>query len=215
MTRVLSQIGSVAERHRRPLAKLLLALVLVMPATAGTLRQDGGFWPFSLLSAGSHGAFGPEGSAQASLVRSEAERMRLTGALAREYRVPIALADRITRAAVAESIHPRVAFELVSTESSFRRAAISRVGAVGYTQVMPATARWLEPGTSQGDLFQPETNLRLGFRYLHYLVDRYDGDLELALTAYNRGPGTVDRLVRLGHDPDNGYAAKVLKRHTS
>lgn len=215
MARMLRQVRSVAERHRGPLATLLIALLLMMPATAATLWQDGVLWPLSAWSSGAHGSFGREAEAQAMLVRSEADRLRVTGALADEYDVPIALADRITRAAVAESIHPRIAFQLVSTESSFRRSAISPVGAVGYTQVMPATARWLEPGTSRGDLFKPETNLRLGFRYLRWLLDRYDGDLELALTAYNRGPGTVDKLVRLGHDPDNGYARKVLRRHAS
>jgi len=55
-----------------------------------------------------------------------------------------------------------------------------------------------------------ETNLRVGFRYLRYLIDKYDGNVRLALTAYNRGPGTVDRLLRQGRNPDNGYAGKVL-----
>jgi soluble lytic murein transglycosylase-like protein len=60
-------------------------------------------------------------------------------------------------------------------------------------------------------LFQPETNLRVGFRYLRYLIDKYEGDTELALLAYNRGPGTVDRILDRGGDPDNGYATKVLR----
>ena len=83
-------------------------------------------------------------------------------------------------------------------------------GAVGYTQVMPATARWMDPAVGRAELFRPEVNLRLGFEYLSYLLGYYEGDVRLALTAYNRGPGTVDRLLDRGRDPENGYADKVL-----
>jgi soluble lytic murein transglycosylase-like protein len=128
------------------------------------------------------------------------------------YRVPDALAEQIVDAATESGIAPDVAFGLVATESGFKRTARSHVGAVGLAQLMPATARWLEPGTTRKDLEDPETNLRLGLRYLRDLVEKYDGDTELALTAYNRGPGTVDRVLRRGGDPDNGYAGKVLGR---
>ena len=80
----------------------------------------------------------------------------------------------------------------------------------GLTQVMPRTARWLMPGTTAEDLYDRQTNLRLGFRYLNQLIDKYRGDVKLALTAYNRGPGTVDRVLKRGGNPDNGYADKVL-----
>lgn len=129
---------------------------------------------------------------------------------AKGYRVPGTLAEQIVDAATDHGIEPDVAFGLVATESGFKRTARSHVGAVGLAQLMPATARWLEPGTTRKDLENPETNLRLGFRYLRDLVEKYDGDTELALTAYNRGPGTVDRVLRRGGNPDNGYAGKVL-----
>lgn len=128
------------------------------------------------------------------------------------YRVPDTLAEQIVDAAAESGIAPDVAFGLVATESGFKRTARSHVGAVGLAQLMPATARWLEPGTTRKDLEDPETNLRLGFRYLRDLVEKYDGNTALALTAYNRGPGTVDRVLRRGGDPDNGYAGKVLGR---
>lgn len=129
---------------------------------------------------------------------------------ARGYRVPDSLAEQIVEAATESGIEPDVAFGLVATESGFKRTARSHVGAVGLAQLMPATARWLEPGTTRKDLENPETNLRLGLRYLSTLVEKYDGNTALALTAYNRGPGTVDRVLRRGGDPDNGYAGKVL-----
>jgi soluble lytic murein transglycosylase-like protein len=88
--------------------------------------------------------------------------------------------------------------------------AVSPVGALGLTQLMPATARSLQPGLSRDDIFDRDTNLHLGFRYLHGLLRAYPGRVDLALHAYNRGPGTVDRIRAAGGDPANGYATAVL-----
>ena len=120
------------------------------------------------------------------------------------------LAEDIYDVALEEGVEPRLAFGLVKTESTFREGAVSPVGARGLTQLMPRTARWLMPGTTSQDLHDRRTNLRLGFRYLDQLIRKYRGDIKLALTAYNRGPGTVDRVLARGGDPDNGYAGKVL-----
>lgn len=140
----------------------------------------------------------------------EAQRDETIESLAAEFEVALPLAQDIHDAAVEEQIDLKVAFGLVRAESSFRPKVVSPVGAVGLTQVMPATARWLQPGTTRRDLLKPDVNLRLGFKYLRQLLEQYEGDEELALTAYNRGPGTVDRLLRRGRNPDNGYAEKVL-----
>jgi soluble lytic murein transglycosylase-like protein len=125
---------------------------------------------------------------------------------AQGYEVTGSLARTIGEAAEKYDIDPTVAFGLVRAESGFRNGATSRVGAVGLTQLMPGTARWLEPGTTRSDLRDPETNVEIGFKYLRSLIDRFNGDVDLALTAYNRGPGTVDRVLKRGGDPDNGYA---------
>ncbi|HEX7120271.1 MAG TPA: lytic transglycosylase domain-containing protein [Longimicrobiales bacterium] len=143
---------------------------------------------------------------------SEAEQIRedtVTGAQVR-YGISRSLAEDIYDAAIESDIDPDVAFGLVNTESTFDTRAVSHVGARGLTQVMPRTAAWLRPGTTAEDLFDRNLNLRLGFGYLRDLIDRYDGNVRLALLAYNRGPGTVDRVLRQGGDPDNGYADKVL-----
>lgn len=126
------------------------------------------------------------------------------------YGISRQLAKDIYDIARQEGIDPGVAFGLVRTESSFREQVVSHAGAVGLAQVLPRTANWLVPGTSRQDLFDRRTNLSVGFRYLNYLLRKYDGDMKLALTAYNRGPGTVDRVLARGGDPDNGYAGKVL-----
>src|SRR5690606_29606262 len=88
--------------------------------------------------------------------------------------------------------------------------AVSSAGALGLTQLMPATAASLQPGITREQIFERHTNLRLGLRYLRWLLDVYDGDVEEALHAYNRGPGTVARLRAQGEDPANGYADLIL-----
>jgi soluble lytic murein transglycosylase-like protein len=128
------------------------------------------------------------------------------------YKVTPTLAEKIHKAAVENEIDPAVAFGLVQTESSFKNSATSYVGAVGLTQLMPATARWLQPGVTTRELRDPDTNLRIGFRYLRRLINDYDGNTHLALLAYNRGPGTVNRILKRGGNPDNGYSAKVMGR---
>jgi hypothetical protein len=126
------------------------------------------------------------------------------------YNIARDLAEQIYDVAVEQNIEPRLAYGLVKTESTFKERAVSPVGARGLTQVMPRTAAWMVPGTRANDLFDRETNLRLGFQYLNQMIDKYRGNVKLALLAYNRGPGTVDRVLKQGGDPDNGYADKVM-----
>jgi soluble lytic murein transglycosylase-like protein len=126
-----------------------------------------------------------------------------------DYPLDRQLAEAIHDAAVDSEVNPEIAFGLVRAESGFRNDATSVVGAIGITQLMPNTAEWMQPGVSQQALRDPGTNAEIGFRYLRYLLDKYENNEDLALLAYNRGPGTVDRLVSSGLDPDNGYAAFV------
>jgi len=124
----------------------------------------------------------------------------------RGYSVSPALATQIGKAAAEFEIEPEVAFGLIRAESSFRNTATSPVGAVGLTQLMPRTAAWMQPGVTRAQLRDPKTNLEIGFKYMRYLLDKYEGNERLALLAYNRGPGTVDKALRSGRNPDNGYA---------
>ncbi|MFW6089850.1 MAG: lytic transglycosylase domain-containing protein [Gemmatimonadota bacterium] len=131
-------------------------------------------------------------------------------AYAQAYGIPDSLAEMIVRIADEEGIDRRLAFGLVAVESSFRPRAVSSAGAIGLAQVMPATAASLQPGIETERLFEPSTNLRLGFRYLRTLLDRYD-DLTEALLAYNMGPGTLARLRTSGRSPATGYPDRVLR----
>jgi soluble lytic murein transglycosylase-like protein len=143
------------------------------------------------------------------LARLELERLSRIVEHSRTYRIPADLATAIYDIALSEGIDPALAFSLVRVESGFTRRAISSAGAVGFTQVMPSTAFWLQPGLKYDDLFERDVNLRLGFRYLRMMLQQYDGDLHLALLAYNRGPGRVDGILRSGGDPSNGYSSVV------
>lgn len=143
-------------------------------------------------------------------LRASGERNNVVLNAVERFDISRDLAEDIYDVALEEGVEPQLAYGLVKTESTFREGAVSPVGARGLTQLMPRTARWLMPGTTSQDLHDRRTNLRLGFRYLDQLIRKYRGDVKLALTAYNRGPGTVDRVIARGGDPDNGYAGKVL-----
>jgi len=144
------------------------------------------------------------------LARIELNRAHAVMKFSSQYKIPADLAAKIYDIALAEGIDPTLAHNLVRVESGFYGKAISPMGAVGLTQVMPSTARELDPTIGYADLFHQETNLRLGFRYLRQMLEKYQGDTRLALLAYNRGPGTVDKIRKDGGDPANGYDVAVL-----
>ena len=209
MVRLSPRAKALLERARRPLTMFAIGAALAAPASAFIMREDA-----TRAGVGSRASARTSawlGAATGStLDRRERAEAEMTLGLSRLYSVPVGVAAEIQKAASSQGITPRLAFGLVHTESEFKRTAVSPVGAIGYTQVMPGTAQDLKPGTTRSDLFDGGTNLQLGFRYLKSLIDRYDGNVRLALTAYNRGPGIVDRLVKRGRNPENGYATKVL-----
>ncbi len=107
---------------------------------------------------------------------------------------PLKHLDRIT--AHAGRLNPLLIAALIRQESAFQEDARSRVGATGLMQLMPATARLMDRKVTKKDLVRPEVNIRLGIRYFQMLVDRFDGDVELALASYNAGSEVVERWRR-------------------
>jgi hypothetical protein len=95
----------------------------------------------------------------------------------------------IDQVAEKVSLAPELIHAVVAAESDFQPHAVSPVGAQGLMQLMPATAA--ELGVQ--DSFDPRQNLLGGSQYLKQLLNKYDGDLDSALAAYNWGQGNVDR----------------------
>jgi soluble lytic murein transglycosylase-like protein len=178
---------------------VVVAILVAGTSSSSAANADGSAW----LS-------GWESTSDRVLSTFQATRAAEVAYYSRQFRIRGDLAGMIFDAARSQGIDPELAFRLIRVESSFRQRVVGPAGSVGYAQVQPQTAQWLDPSVTREKLFETETNLTLGFRYLRMLLDRYDNDTRLALLAYNRGPGKVGALLALGKDPANGYARRVL-----
>jgi soluble lytic murein transglycosylase-like protein len=147
---------------------------------------------------------------EADLQRLRADRAEAILAFAKQHDVSADLAEMIYDEAQRAGIEPALAFEIVRLESRFNPHAVSGAGAIGLAQVMPRTALFYDSTVTRDDLFDPATNLRIGFQFFRDLLERYDYDLRTALLAYNRGPGRVGAILARGGNPANGYASRIL-----
>ena len=111
----------------------------------------------------------------------------------------------IARYAAAHDVRPDLVRAVIQAESAFNPAALSHKGAMGLMQLMPATAA--ELGVT--DPYDPAQNIRGGVTYLRRLLDQFDGNEELALAAYNAGPGAVNRY---GAVPPFSETRNYIKR---
>ena len=198
---------------------LLLVLAVVIGTLAGWTKRvratehvgvssDAGFAARRL------GTLGDELSAargEMDLLRIQLDRADAIMAASSKYRIPADLAASIYDIALSEGIDPALGFQLVKIESNFKATARSSQGAIGYTQLQVATARFYERGVTEARLMTDrELNLRVGFRFLNDLLDKFNRDTHLALLAYNRGPAKVADILKQGGDPTNGYSDAVL-----
>lgn len=195
-----------------------LALAAGMVVTAAPARAD-------VMEIGADGARWISGAQATAPVVAETDVLPMAEAveLSADYPVPAqAVADPALHAAAvpgayAAKVHelarrfdlsPALIEALVWQESRWRTDAVSPVGARGLAQLMPGTAR--ELGVDASD---PFANLEGGARYLRAQIDRFDGDLEKALAAYNAGPGRVERANGIPNIRETKtYVAAIMGR---
>jgi soluble lytic murein transglycosylase-like protein len=115
----------------------------------------------------------------------------------------------VEEVAKRESLSPELLRVVIAHESSFLPCAVSRKGAMGMMQLMPATAAEL----GVANPFDPQQNIDGGARYLSYLMERFGGDLRLALAAYNAGPRRVDDYRGVPPIPETvSYVSSILRQ---
>jgi len=127
-------------------------------------------------------------------IKSSPMRTHAYGAVVFDANAPVhapaGLASTIVDAARTHGVDPRLVAAVAARESAWKANAVSRTGACGLMQLMPATARFL----GIVDVFDARQNIFGGARYLRTLLDTFNGDLDLTLAAYNAGPGAVQKF---------------------
>jgi soluble lytic murein transglycosylase-like protein len=122
---------------------------------------------------------------------------------------PSSFDPQIREEADRQGVAPELLRAVISAESAFVPCAVSDKGAMGLMQLMPGTATAM--GVS--DPMDPGDNLRGGVRYLSQLLERYGGDLSLALSAYNAGPAVVDKYGTIPPIPETqNYVREIMKK---
>lgn len=112
---------------------------------------------------------------------------------------PLEYIEELIAASSEYGLDPRLVASVINTESRFLKDAVSVDGAVGLMQLLPTTAEWIAWKRSidydENSLYDPKTNMDYGCWLLRFLLDRYDGNTEYALIAYNAGHGRLDEWL--------------------
>ncbi|MGA3017835.1 MAG: lytic transglycosylase domain-containing protein [Bryobacteraceae bacterium] len=116
--------------------------------------------------------------------------------------------DAVERIAAEESIPALLIHSVIKVESNYNPFAVSPKGALGLMQLMPETARRF----GVADVFDAFDNMQGGAKYLHYLLDLYNGDYTLAIAAYNAGEAAVEKYGSVPPFPETrNYVVQVRR----
>ncbi len=210
---------------RQPLALVRLSVAAALLLAAGTARADvleiapGGEarWVAGPIASahstaqGLQGSFVPDASPDASLAAAGIPEHAVADTAFQARGVPARYTQVVAQLSARYDLSPALIEALVWQESRWRENAVSHAGARGLAQLMPGTARDL--GVNPHD---PVANLEGGARYLREQLNRFGGNVELALAAYNAGPGRVMRaggIPRIAETQD--YVARIMGRLSS
>lgn len=116
----------------------------------------------------------------------------------------------VSSACEKHKVDPKLVMAVIQQESNFNQNAISKAGAQGLMQLMPATAKSL----GVNNAFNPEENINGGVKYLKTLLDRFNGNKILALAAYNAGPNAVEKHNGIPpYKETQNYVRNILKNY--
>ena len=119
-------------------------------------------------------------------------------------RYPLKYESTIVKYAGEYGLDPYFVCAVIDTESNFDENAVSEDGAQGLMQIMPETSGWIAGKLQMDayDIFDPETNIRFGCWYLSFLKERFSGEEQLMIAAYNAGHNKVEEWLAEGYSRD-------------
>lgn len=142
------------------------------------------------------------------------------------YRIyPLEYEEYITQYSAEYDLDPYLVCAVINAESNFHPSVESHKGAVGLMQLMPSTGEWVAgkigiENYTADVLNDPDVNIRIGCRYLHDLLEQFDGNIDYALAAYNAGPGNVKEWIEtdaelndIPYPETENYVKKVKAFH--